>query len=467
MTRLLIFPLLCILVSGLVGCDSFAPSPEGNATNPGAPTLGLPVVDTAPPADNAEALEEIGFNADDHSAYRKLRHWGFGGGRKGTSTDSVDFVVTFTEDVENPEAASEIIFGALAVKVRSYYRDSITGAAVSARAFDLYDILNELVRSDSIAFIEPDAPVHPVPGLEQYVDIEIFREGHDEFEFEWYEDQLLPWNVKRIYGDGSSAESGDGGGSVDVDIYVIDGPIDHADINVVERLSFLPEESAPDSPLHGTHVAGTIAAIDDSVGVVGVAPGARVHSFVVLDAAGATTLSSLLSAVEVITARKLADPSRPIVVNLSIGVNLGTTQFNALDDAIARAVDAGIVVIVAAGNEAIDASTYSPAHAPGAIVVGASDPYDNFAAYFSNYGPEVDIIAPGVEVLSTADGDRYAFLTGTSMATPHVTGAAALILSQQPEATPAEVLALILEEAEEINGQPVNTTNLRVKVKYF
>ncbi len=122
---------------------------------------------------------------------------------------------------------------------------------------------------------------------------------------------------------------------------------------------------------------------------------------------------------------------------------------------------------VSAGNGATDAATYSPAHAPGAIAVGASDAYDNFARTFSNYGPAVDLFAPGVDILSTANDGRYAVLSGTSMATPHVAGAAALLLSHEPTGTPAEVLDALRDKARRVSGAPRETTNARLQVKDF
>lgn len=408
----------------------------------------------------------------------KLRHWDLlpatpadAAARGEAGADSIGFVVTFADFVEDPEDAANTLFEGQAVRRRSYYRDSFTGVSVTAPEDELYDILNDLIASDSVAFVEPDIPLDPIVDLAEYVDLETYRrfnEGGIQYNNnDWHEGQLLPWSLERIEAHKSHTKSGDGEGSVDIDIYVIDGPIDHPEIDVVERVSFLPADVTPAMPLHGTHVAGIIAADDDSEGLVGVAPGARIHSLEVLDAAGATTLSTLLDAVEFVTARKEAEPNRPIVANMSIGVDLGTTALNALDEAVERAVEAGVVFVVSAGNGAADAATYSPAHAPGALVVGASDPYDNFAETFSNFGAEVDLFAPGVDVLSTADGDRYALLSGTSMATPHVAGAAALYLSERPDASPAAVVEALRHKAKKIHHEPHGTTDKRLKVKDF
>ncbi len=442
------FLLLALLLPALAACDSFTDTPSASAET---------LIET--PAD----------------PQAKLRHWDLlsttGTANKGGDADSVGFVVTFSDLVADPESAAGALFSAQAVKTRSYYRDSFTGVSVTASKENLPNVLNRLIESDLVAFVEPDVRLRPIPSdptlsSVEYVDLEAYRgEAASEFEYDWYKDQLRPWNMDRIEAHKSSTRSGDGKGSVEVDVYLIDGPVDHPDLNVVERVSFLPKDVTPASALHGSHVAGVIGAVDDETGIVGVAPGARIHSLEVLDADGATTMATMLDAVEFVTARKQENPNLPLVANISVGVDLGTKDLNALDEAVAKAVEAGVVVVVSAGNGAIDAGTYSPAHAPGAIAVGASDAYDHFAESFSNFGKEIDLFAPGVDILSTADAGRYAVLSGTSMAAPHVAGAAALYLSNHPEAAPNKVLDELQRRAKEVRGEPKGTADERLKVK--
>ncbi len=436
--------LTALLLPALAGCDTFTDMPDADA----------PV-----PADPQE----------------KLRHWDLLESARtvtarkgdGEGADSVGFIVTFSNLVGDPEAAADQLFHAQGVKVRTYYRDSFVGVAVTASADSLYDILNDVLESDSVATVEPDVAMQPPVDEADYVTLLTHQDpGHEGHNHE-HHGQRLPWNLKRVEAHHSSAESGDGEGSVDIDVYVIDGPIAHPDLNVVERVRFLDEHALPATPLHGTHVAGIIAARDNSEGVVGVAPGARIHSLEVLDAEGTATLSALLRAVELVMTRKLAEPARPLVVNMSIGVDIGSSEMNALDEAVEAATNAGVVFVVSAGNGRLDAGTFSPAHAPGAITVGASDPYDHFADTFSNHGAVVDLFAPGVDVLSTADDGRYAVLSGTSMATPHVAGAAALILAEHPDWTPAQVLDRILDKSKKIGEEPSGTTDARLKLKDF
>jgi hypothetical protein len=191
---------------------------------------------------------------------------------------------------------------------------------------------------------------------------------------------------------------------------------------------------------HGTHVAGTIAARADGPATIGVAPGARLWSVKILSDAGEGTLSATLAGLDHVVAH--ADTVS--VANLSLGM---TGSSKALDEAITRGKQAGITFVVAAGNAAVDVATVSPAGHPHAITVSALADYDGepggkgtassscrfgrddgFAS-FSNYGTGVDLIAPGVCILSTLPGGKYGLSSGTSMAAPHVAGAAALLAS--------------------------------------
>lgn len=141
-------------------------------------------------------------------------------------------------------------------------------------------------------------------------------------------------------------------------------------------------------------MASIAAAQDNNAGSIGIAHGVRVHAMKVLTGNRTNTpLSSVIEAVEHVTAQKLANPSTPVVVNISFGLHIGTAAYNALDEAIQASIEAGVVYTIAAGNEGIDATHISPAHVTEAITVGACDRTNRFAA-FSNYGPVVDLLAP-------------------------------------------------------------------------
>ena len=171
-------------------------------------------------------------------------------------------------------------------------------------------------------------------------------------------------------------------------------------------------------------------------------------------------MSRMIEAVDYVTAAKRADPERPIVVNMSVGAHTGTSELNALDRAIQVSIAEGVVYVISAGNQGVDAAHVSPARVPEAITVGAHDADGVFAFEFSNYGTVVDLLAPGVRVVSAADEGQYAALNGTSMAAPHVAGAAALYLAQRPNATPAEVDAALQTSATDaVDVTPPGTTN--------
>ena len=271
--------------------------------------------------------------------------------------------------------------------------------------------------------------------------------------------QSMPTGVDRVDGELSSTLSGNGGGSVGVDVAVIDSGIDtdHPDLNVVGGKNCSTGKSYDDGNGHGTHVAGTVGAEDDSVGVVGVAPGARLWAVRVLDNRGSGSWSAVVCGVDWVT----ANAGTIEVANMSLGgggsepAGSGCSTGDALHDAICTSVGAGVTYVVAAGNSAKDAATAVPAAYDEVVTVSAladfnglpgggaaatcrSDVDDTFAD-FSNYGADVDLIAPGVCISSTWKGGGYNTISGTSMASPHAAGAAALYKASNPGATPAQV----------------------------
>ena len=227
--------------------------------------------------------------------------------------------------------------------------------------------------------------------------------------------QETPWGITRV-----------GGATANVSgrAWVLDSGIDldHEDLNVdvANSRTFITSgkdaRDADDGNGHGTHCAGTIAAIDNSVGVIGVAPGALVVAVKVLDSRGSGAYSGVIAGVDYVASA--ASPGD--VASMS----LGGPASPALDDAIKAAAAKGIYFALAAGNESQDAANVSPARVNGANIftVSAIDINDRFAS-FSNYGnPPVDVAAPGVSVKSTWKGGGYNTISGTSMATPHVAG---------------------------------------------
>jgi subtilisin family serine protease len=309
--------------------------------------------------------------------------------------------------------------------------------ALKGFAAELSDAEAEALRADpDVAAIQPD---YIVEALGKPVPV-----------------QTLPTGVNRIDADLSPTAKIDGVSQLmDVDIAVIDTGVQksHPDLTVVKQVNFTNERSFDDQNGHGTHVAGIAAAKDNTAGVVGVAPGARLWSVKVLGRNGSGYLSDVIEGIDYVT----ANASQIEVANMSLGCL--QCQTAAMDTAISRSVAAGVVYAVAAGNDAVDAALESPANHPDVLAVSAiadfngqpgggaaatcrPDQDDTFAD-FSNYGSTVDIAAPGVCILSTYKGGKYAIVSGTSMASPHVAGAAALYIVTHGKPTDAAGVAAV------------------------
>ena len=225
-----------------------------------------------------------------------------------------------------------------------------------------------------------------------------------------------------------------------VNVYVIDTGIYAAHKDFGGRASVGTDtvgdgQNGVDCMGHGSHVAGTIAGT-----TYGLAKGAKIIAVRVLDCNGSGTTESVVGGIDWVT----KNAKKPAVANMSLG---GGTDI-ALDAAVKASIDAGITYAVAAGNDSSDACSASPADQPDAITVGATDDKDAKAT-FSNFGRCVDVFAPGVDITSVGitAPDSTAKMSGTSMATPHVSGGIALYLSQHPDAKPADVAKALVGAA--------------------
>ncbi|MFF9567178.1 S8 family serine peptidase [Streptomyces sp. NPDC014685] len=214
------------------------------------------------------------------------------------------------------------------------------------------------------------------------------------------------------------------------------------------------DDSADDGNGHGTHVAGTIAGA-----TYGVAKKADIVAVRVLDDSGSGTTEQVVAGIDWVT----ENHEGPSVANMSLGGGAD----EALDAAVQRAIASGVTFAVAAGNESTDASGSSPARVPEAITV-ASSTVDDEQSDFSNYGSIVDIYAPGSDITSSWNDsdDASNTISGTSMATPHVVGAAAAYLAGHPDATPEEVATALTEGAtpDAISNATEGTPNKLLKV---
>jgi len=290
---------------------------------------------------------------------------------------------------------------------------------VSCTEAELEELLHQA--KGAAKYVEPDSMIHAVPELDASA--------------------AASWGLDRI---GTSQRSATGAGT---HVYVLDTGIraSHSDFGgrVVPTLNMEkpsgyqecstwpnPMECAWDKQGHGTHCAGTAAGAS-----YGVAPGATIHAVKVLSDSGSGSFSWSIDALDFLATRG----ERPAIASMSLG-GAGTLQ--AMKDAVDAATTAGVTVVVAAGNENSDACGYSPAYIPSAITIGSTDSRDA-RSYFSNYGRCVDFWAPGSAITSaahTSDSGSATF-SGTSMACPHVSGAAALYLQRNTGANSAKVLS--------------------------
>lgn len=283
--------------------------------------------------------------------------------------------------------------------------------------------------------------------------------------------QSYPTGISRIGTRVSPAANVDGiDKRVGADVAIVDtGIATVPDLNVVGGYNCSTSNRGlwRDVHGHGTHVAGTVGAIDNGSGVVGVAPGVRLWAVKILDDTGSGLLSWYVCGLDWIAGqRDPVDPSRPLfeAVNMSVAKwgsddrNCGATSGDVLHAAICRLVASGVTVVAAAANDSGSAAARVPAAYNEVITVsaladtdgkpgglggprcfswGTYDEDDTFAS-FSNYGSDVDLIAPGKCIWSTVPGG-FTYMSGTSMAAPHVTGAVALLKATRPQLTPAEV----------------------------
>ncbi|MGQ0433113.1 MAG: S8 family serine peptidase [Microthrixaceae bacterium] len=386
------------------------------------------------------------------------------------------YIVVLRDTVANPGAVAADHRNRFGADVSFVYGAALKGYAATIPAARLSS-----VRADSrVEFVSDDRPVAASV-------------------------QTVPTGVDRIQGDTSSQLSGNGSGAVTgVGIAVIDtGSGPHSDLNIAGGKNCSTGRSYNDGNGHGTHVAGSIGARDNGAGVVGVAPGVPIYSVRVLNNSGSGSWSSVVCGIDWVTSNATRLGIK--VASMSLGGsgtddgNCGNTNGDALHKAICASVAAGVTYVVAAGNDNADLAGFVPAAYDEVLTVTAEADFngqpgggaaatcrsdvDETPADFSNFttvgSPDAGhtIAAPGVCIRSTWKGGGYNTISGTSMATPHVSGVAALcIRGGQCTGGPAAVITRLRADAAAQPGaygfagdpsSPINTGGAIPKTLYY
>ena len=317
------------------------------------------------------------------------------------------YIVVYKSDVADVDGESQRIASKHGGKVKHTYKAALRGMAI-----ELSDAEVTALRAEpSVAYVEQD----------QTMSINTTQSGAT-WGIDRIDQRALPLSGTYTYG-------ADGTG---VTVYIIDTGINFTHVEYAGRAStgvdeVTPGGNAADCNGHGSHVSGTVGGT-----TYGVAKNVRLVAVRVLDCSGSGSTSGVIAGIDWVTANRVL----PAAANMSLGGGFSSS----LNTAVQNSTASGVSYAIAAGNSTADACNTSPASAPSAITVGATDNTDTFAS-FSNYGTCVDINGPGVNITSAWYTSNTATntISGTSMATPHVAGAAALYLQTNPTATAQQV----------------------------
>lgn len=339
------------------------------------------------------------------------------------------YIVVFKENVTGVSDEAQRLAAQAGGKPGFIYQHSIKGFSIKVPQQAISKIMN----NPNIAYIEEDQMVFAS-----------VTQSNATWGIDRIDQRSLPLDTKYNYD-----YTGTG-----IDVYVIDTGIRLDHVEFGGRAVFGYDAfggTGADGNGHGTHVAGTIGGI-----TYGVAKNVKLWAVRVLDNNGSGTTAGVIAGIDWVTSHHTTNPA---VSNMSLGGGISTS----LDDAVKRSIADGITYVVAAGNSSALACDYSPARVPEAITVGSTTNTDVFSS-FSNYGSCVDILAPGSNITSAWHTSTTATntISGTSMASPHVAGVAALYRQVNPSVSPATVANAIVTNAtaNKITSVPTGTPNL-------
>jgi len=341
--------------------------------------------------------------------------WAGGAAKDDKSNEKVPVIVGFKDDVKLADQGRMIGDNDGAIK-KSYTLINAATANVPRHKIDA------LKKNRNVKYVEEDIRIQVIEG------------------------QTLPWGVDRI--DAELVHPYNKGTGVKVAI--IDTGIDytHPDLNdnYVAGCDFANDDNDPmDGGGHGTHCAGIVAAEDNEIGVIGVAPAVELYIAKSLFDDGSAYISDIVDGIE------WAVEEEVDVISMSLGIDI---DFQSWHDACDAADGAGIVVVAAAGNNGNPSGSEDnvgyPARYSSVIAVAATDSNDE-RAWWSSTGPDVDVAAPGVGIWSTYPGG-YEYMSGTSMACPHVAGTVALVIASDPDLTNAEVRERLKSTADDLGA---------------
>ncbi|NEW09152.1 S8 family serine peptidase [Paenibacillus sp. SYP-B3998] len=360
---------------------------------------------------------------------------------------TIDNLTSITNSVYSSNGVTDAVYGPTKNYIVKFKKDIDTNSFISRKKLSSKKIntftqkniltmdlnakeLSEISKDKDIAYVEKNATA-------SIASVGTIKKDDTLLKSKKPNSSTIPWGIKAIGADLTMNTKSEG---KNIKVAVLDtGIAIHPDLNISGGISFITNNSSySDDNGHGTHVAGTIAALNNKFGVVGTAPLADLYAVKVLDNSGSGNYAEIIQGIY------WAIDNRMDIISMSFG---GSENSQLLHEAIQEASNNGILIVAAAGNRGRGAETeLYPALFPEVISVGATDK-KNQRAVFSSTGSELDIVAPGTDILSTTKDGQYALLSGTSMAVPHVTGAAATLWAKNKKMSSQQIKNKLYETA--------------------